>query len=93
MKLNLIFLIVALLSIHKAKAQTVNKIKLFIECNNSSLCDMDYIRNEISITDFVRDPFIADVHIILLSQQTGSGGKHYTIIFRVNGLTAMNLNI
>ena len=46
------------------------------------MCDIVYIRNEIPITYFVRDRFTADVHIILTSQQTRSGGKQYNIIFR-----------
>ena len=57
------------------------KLRIFIECNYSNMCNPDYIRNEISITDFVRDPFQADIHIMLINQSTGGAGEKHTLTF------------
>jgi hypothetical protein len=43
--------------------------------------DYDYFRTEITFVNFVRDRKQADVHILVTSQQTGSGGEEYTIEF------------
>ena len=52
--------------------------KVFLDCHQ---CDMDYIRNEITFVNFVRDRQIADVHILVTIQLTGSGGREYTLDF------------
>ncbi len=41
----------------------------------------DHIRREITFVNYVRDPKEADVHILVTTMQTGSGGKEYTIQF------------
>jgi len=43
--------------------------------------DYDYIRNEITFVNYVRDRKEADVHILITTQRTGSGGMEYTIAF------------
>ena len=52
--------------------------KVFLDCHQ---CDMDYIRNEITFVNFVRDRQIADVHILVTIMLTGSGGREYSIEF------------
>ena len=44
-------------------------------------CDMNYIRTEINIVDFVLDRLVADVHVLITDQNTGSGGDKYQLIF------------
>ncbi|MFO7890286.1 MAG: hypothetical protein R6V04_08085 [bacterium] len=39
----------------------------------------DHIRREITFVNYVRDPKEADVHILVTTMQTGSGGREYTI--------------
>ena len=51
-------------------AQSNTKTKVFIECSMSWLCDFDYLRTELSMVDFVRDRFIADVHLQVNTQFT-----------------------
>jgi len=52
--------------------------KVFLDCHQ---CDMDFIRNEITFVNFVRDRGIADVHILVTIQLTGSGGREYSLDF------------
>ena len=55
-----------------AVAQDANgRLKVYFDCNN---CFGDYIRDEVNIVEYVRDPAEADVHIIVSSSDTGSGG-------------------
>ena len=74
----LILLLIAQLSF----AQSSTKTKVFIECTNMWLCDFDYLRTELSMVDFVRDRFIADVHVQVNTQFTSSGSEQNTIIFK-----------
>jgi len=39
----------------------------------------DHIRREITFVNYVRDPKEADVHILVTTMRTGSGGREYTI--------------
>ncbi|MFI5173038.1 MAG: hypothetical protein ACHQFW_11645 [Chitinophagales bacterium] len=39
----------------------------------------EYIKTEIPFVNYVRDRFQSQVHILITSQQTGSGGSNYTI--------------
>jgi hypothetical protein len=41
----------------------------------------EYIRREINIVNYVRDPDQAQVHIMLSREDTGSGGRKYVITF------------
>jgi len=50
--------------------------KVFIDCER---CDIDYIRTEITFVNYVWDRKEADVHILITLQNTGSGGREYTI--------------
>lgn len=52
--------------------------KVFIDCHN---CDIDYIRTEIPFVNYVRDRKEADVHVLITTQSTGSGGTEYTLAF------------
>lgn len=56
------------------------KLKVFIDCSNT-WCDMQYIRSAINIVDFLLDNAAADVHVLITSQSTGSGGDQYQLIF------------
>lgn len=53
-------------------AQDANaRLKVYLDCNN---CFGDYIREEVDMVEYVRDPAEADVHIIISQSDTGSGG-------------------
>lgn len=52
--------------------------KVFLDCYR---CDHDYIRTEIPFVNYVRDRKEADIHILITTQRTGSGGMEYTMAF------------
>lgn len=51
---------------------------VFLDCN---YCDVDYIRTEITFVNYVRDRKGAQVHVLITTQDTGSGGTEYTLTF------------
>ena len=52
--------------------------KVYLDCGE---CDIEYIKNEISFVNYVRDRKEAQVHILVTTQPTGSGGREYTLTF------------
>jgi hypothetical protein len=52
--------------------------KVYIDCSS---CDIDYIRTEITFINYVRDRKEAQIHILITTQRTGSGGGEYTLAF------------
>jgi hypothetical protein len=52
--------------------------KVFIDFEDG---DQDYIRTEIPFVNYVRDRKEADVHVLVTTQDTGSGGTEYTLAF------------
>lgn len=51
---------------------------IYLDCNR---CDFDYLRENITFVNYVRDRKDALVHIIVSTQRTGGGGREYTLIF------------
>lgn len=54
----------------------VDRLAVFLDCG---WCFQTYIRQEMSFVDYVRDREEADVHLIVTSEQAGSGGRAYTL--------------
>ena len=63
------------------------KIKIFVE---GIRLDMDYATRNMKFVDFVNDPAVSDVHIIINDRTSGSGGRVYSLMFNNN--TFDNLN-
>lgn len=53
-------------------------LKVFLDC---MFCDEDYVKREIPFVNYVRDRKEAQVHLMVTSQRTGSGGREYTFHF------------
>ncbi|GAG67130.1 unnamed protein product, partial [marine sediment metagenome] len=53
-------------------------LKVFLDC---MFCDEDYVKREIPFVNYVRDRKEAQVHLLVTSQRTGSGGREYTFHF------------
>ena len=53
-------------------------VKVYIDCGS---CDLEYIKTEITFVNYVRDRKEADVHVLITTQTTGSGGREYTLSF------------
>jgi hypothetical protein len=52
--------------------------KVYIDC---SLCDINYIKEQIQIVNYVNDRKDSDVHILFVSQRTGASGSEYSLFF------------
>ena len=52
-------------------------LRVFLDCDE---CDFNYIRINIPFVNFTRDPELAQVHIIISINNTGSGGKRYNLL-------------
>ena len=51
-------------------------IKVFLDCHR---CDNDFVKREIPYVNYVRERKEADVHILVTTERTGSGGIEYQI--------------
>jgi hypothetical protein len=51
------------------------RLALFLDCGN---CPDDFIRQEMGFLDHVRDREVADVHVLVTWENTGSGGQAHT---------------
>ncbi len=54
-------------------------IRMFLDC--SFFCDENFLKQEITFVDWVRDRKDADVHVLVTTQSTGGGGTEYTTKF------------
>jgi hypothetical protein len=52
--------------------------KVYLDCSS---CDLEYIKTEITFVNYVRDRKEAQVHILVTTQATASGGREYTLTF------------
>lgn len=54
-------------------------LSVFLDCGRS--CDFDYVRRTIPYVDWVRERLESDVHVLVTSRETGSGGREYELQF------------
>ncbi|MBM3310174.1 MAG: hypothetical protein FJY80_01560 [Candidatus Aminicenantes bacterium] len=52
--------------------------KVYLDCPS---CDLEYIKTEITFVNYVRDRKEAQVHVLITTQATASGGREYTLTF------------
>ena len=60
----------------------IPKLKVFLDCPR---CDHDFIQQTLDYRNFVRDQKFADVHVIVRTQITGSGGEEHELEFLGKG--------
>lgn len=72
------FDIAALAQEPSAPTPAARSIRVFLDCTS---CDTDYLRQEVTFVDYVRDRFVADVHVLFSVQPTGNGGEETTLTF------------
>jgi len=75
-----------------AGAQDVNgRLKVYLDCND---CFGDYIREEVDMVEYVRDPAEADVHIIVSTADTASGGIERAVaLIGLGRFKGLNFNL
>jgi hypothetical protein len=56
-------------------AEAPGRLALFLDCQ---FCDEEFVRQEMAYVDHVRDREVADVHVIVTEERTGSGGRALT---------------
>jgi len=94
----LIFLVAVFLPTTSATAQDnpeplPHTIDVFLDCRTWR-CDESYIREKIPFINYVRNKDEADIHLLITTQQTGSGGQEFTLQFIGNGkYTEMSRNL
>lgn len=52
--------------------------KVYLDCEG---CDPNFIRQEITYLNYVRDPQQADIHLFITDEHTGGGGREYELSF------------
>jgi hypothetical protein len=72
----LIILLTAAASVSYAQTQ---RLKVYLDCNGD--CDETFIKSEITLVDFVLDRLAADIHVLITSQPSGSGGNSIQLAF------------
>ena len=81
MKHKILLLTIIILATQTLQAQrSTARLKLFIDCGQAD-CDFNYIREQIPVTDFVRDRKESDIHILITSQSAANGGEKYDVLF------------
>jgi len=55
-----------------------NYLNLYIDCD----CDQDYLRQELSYVNHVRDQSLADVQLFINDVANGGGGRSYTLTYK-----------
>jgi hypothetical protein len=53
-------------------------LRVYLDCG---LCDLDFLRTELSFVSWVRDRHDAQVYLLVSTQGTGAGGTEYTLTF------------
>ena len=61
-----------------APPATTDVLRVFLDCPDGD-CDYDFLKQEITFVNIVRDRTDADVHVLVTSQRTGGGGWDCTI--------------
>ncbi len=76
------FIIIATIIIaFNSKAQNdLHKLKLYIDCSQSD-CDFDFIRTQIPVVHYVRDRKESDIHVLIIQQPAGNGGRKFNVLF------------
>ena len=64
-----------------APPATADPPRVFLDCFE---CDLDYMRQNVDFVEYVRDRENADLHVLVMTLGTGSGGLSWTV--RVLGL-------
>ena len=53
-------------------------VRVYLDC---PACDHDYVQKEVPFVQLVRDRALAQVHLLVTTQQTGAGGTEYSASF------------
>lgn len=74
----IVFVFLAFAGDALAQPAVQGALRVYVDCQEFT-CDQDYFRNTLSYLDFVRNREDAHALILLVREQTGSGGRRYVI--------------
>jgi len=86
-KIILIFFLLPSIALMKLNAQLSNDsnyfqkqttLSIYLDCN---MCNMDYVRENFTLVNYVRDRTDADVHILIYAINSGGSGEKFTIVY------------
>ncbi len=63
----------------RGQVPSTGPLRLFLDCQYQ--CDFDFIRKELAFVDHVRDSQSSDIHALVATESTGSGGTRWTVQF------------
>ncbi|MEE2898026.1 MAG: hypothetical protein VX815_06120 [Gemmatimonadota bacterium] len=75
---------VPFLGVSAQEGNSQSRPNVFFDCDGRN-CDDQYYRTEIDWVNWVRDQEVADVHVIMTSLRTGTGGLEYRLDFLGHG--------
>ena len=78
---KLLLLLLLTNSLNVFSQRKLEKVKVYIDCSQTWICNSDYIRSEINMVDFVRDRQDADVHVLVTTQNSNAGGTKAQLNF------------
>lgn len=76
-----LFILISVIGNAKDKPVTEiadSKIKIYLDCDD---CNSTFFRKNLQVVDFVRDSKLADVHVFVTEQKTGSNSTEYGLNF------------
>jgi hypothetical protein len=80
----LVLCLAAALSAQEPVTVTANApsttMSVYLDCDAYG-CDFDYFRTEMTMVNWVRDRQVADLHVLVTTEQTGAGGREFTVTF------------
>ena len=76
----LMLLLGSAVAIAQPPAPPPSTLNVYLDCQDT-FCDFDYFRTELAVVNWVRDRAVSDIHVLVTSQRTGSGGREYTVTF------------
>ena len=80
MRFLCILLLFALTPLGAQQPASAAPLSVYLDCQEV-YCDFDFFRSQITFVNWVRDRQVADVHVLVTGQMTGSGGQEYTVTF------------
>src|SRR5687768_771610 len=76
----LIFATLAATTVQAQDTASAQRLNVYLDCQ-TSYCDFDFFRTELTLVNWVRDRQVAGVHLLVTTQATGAGGSEYTVNF------------
>lgn len=73
-----VLLMVGVCSSAQADQVPPPRLRVFLDCYE---CDDTYLRQNVEFIDYVREPAVADLHVLVTTQDTGGGGQSWTAKF------------